>query len=189
MEFETRLVDSRLSVEFGILNDSLHTQALEEYNALTQLHKNSIENWLHSLKLRSGDCKCGAGSVVLGEMLVHIYKKIEHLEHLITKSQVSYIPLESIAHSTKLGHGIIILDSAQLIINEKYYARIMLPIFPARCVPIFATAKENNVLQVTKIGDQDLKDYDSYIVSIEREMLKARKLQKSEKENHEYKDI
>lgn len=180
MGFETRLVDSRLDVEFDMLNDSLNTKALDEYNSIIQLRSKSIENWLHSLKSRSGDCKCGASSVVLGEMLVHLYKKIEYLESYITKSQVSYIPLEYTARTSKLGHGIIILDSTQLVVDQNYYARFMLPTFPARCVPVFCVAKETNVLQITKIGEQDLKDYDSYIVSIEREMLKERRLQKFE---------
>ena len=115
-------------------------------------------------------------------MLVHIYKKLEHLENLITDSHEKYIPLKHSIHTKQLGHGAIILDStmldsASLEIDKQYYVRLFLPVFPVRCVPLFAIAKDTQILQIKKMADRDLKDYDSYIVSIEREMLKARKTQ------------
>lgn len=175
MDLETRLVNARLQIELQEIDDSIEQKALEEYNTIALLHGNSIEKWLSSLKAKSGDCKCGGGTAILGEMLVHIYKKLEHLESLITDSKTQYLPLLHNIETTQLGHGVILLDSVQLAIEKEYYARLFLPVFPTRCVPLFARAKTNGILEITKIAERDLKDYDSYIVSIEREMLKARK--------------
>ncbi|RDU64945.1 hypothetical protein CQA53_07260 [Helicobacter didelphidarum] len=177
MEFKTRLIDARLNIEFNELDDDLNLKATQEYNSLTQLHSHSIDKWLQSLQARSGDCKCGGGTAILGEMIVHIYKKLEHIENLITGEQVEYVPLHFINHTAKLGHGIIILDSNDLIIEKVYYVRLFLPIFPMRCVPLFAIAKDTNVFQINKISERDLKDYDTFIVGVEREALKARKIQ------------
>ncbi len=177
MELETRLVKARLNIEFQLLSDSIESRVLEEYQVITQLHNNSIDKWLHSLQAKSGDCKCGGGSLILGEMLVHIYRKLEHIENIIIGSEVRYVPLENISHTEQLGHGVILLDSVTLQKDKQYYIRLSLPIFPARCIPLFAIAIEENILKIIKIGDRDLKDYDSYIVSVEREMLKARKSQ------------
>ncbi|MWV61922.1 hypothetical protein DCO58_06985 [Helicobacter saguini] len=221
MDFETRLVDSILEIEFQELDDSIQLKALQEYNELTQLHNNSIEKWLHSLHAKSGECKCGASNVIIGEMLVHIFKKLEHIENLISGDNADkYIPLKYKTHTSRLGHGIIILgDSKKLDSIESksqdsnishedsiesslqnpnldskkleniesniklkkeaaYYARLNLPIFPVRCIPLFCIAREENVLEISKIGERDLKDYDAFIVGVEREMLKARKQQK-----------
>ncbi|RDU73363.1 hypothetical protein CQA66_01475 [Helicobacter aurati] len=232
MEFQTRLVESRLQIELQLVDENIHDKALEEYHVITQVHNNSIEKWLSSLKTKSGDCKCGGGTLVLGEMLVQIYKKLEHIENLLSGNITKYIDLAHITYTFKLGHGIIVLcndnitthqtntsdslqdrntmqhtlnDSTQetqldsskiddsseekanieksqlecpnnaLEIGKPYYARLFLPTFPARCIPIFAEALQSYVLRITKIGERDLKDYDSYIVSVEREMLKARK--------------
>lgn len=177
MDLETRLVDASLQIELQVLDDSIELEAIKEYEVITQLHANSIDKWLSSLKAKSGDCKCGGGTAILGEMLVHIYKKLEHLENLITDSHEKYIPLKHSIHTKQLGHGAIILDSTPLEIDKQYYVRLFLPVFPVRCVPLFAIAKDTQILQIKKMADRDLKDYDSYIVSIEREMLKARKTQ------------
>ena len=182
MDLETRLVDASLQIELQVLDDSIELEVIKEYEVITQLHANSIDKWLSSLKAKSGDCKCGGGTAILGEMLVHIYKKLEHLENLITDSHEKYIPLKHSIHTKQLGHGAIILDStmldsASLEIDKQYYVRLFLPVFPVRCVPLFAIAKDTQILQIKKMADRDLKDYDSYIVSIEREMLKARKTQ------------
>lgn len=182
MDLETRLVDASLQIELQVLDDSIELEAIKEYEVITQLHANSIDKWLSSLKAKSGDCKCGGGTAILGEMLVHIYKKLEHLENLITDSHEKYIPLKHSIHTKQLGHGAIILDSTMLDstlleIDKQYYVRLFLPVFPVRCVPLFAVAKDTQILQIKKMADRDLKDYDSYIVSIEREMLKARKTQ------------
>ncbi len=177
MHLETRLVEAKLNIEYQLLDDSMESKFVEEYNTIIQAHNNSIDKWLRSLQTKSGDCKCGGGSLILGEMLVHIYKKLEYIESLIAGSEVSYIPLENTSQTKQLGHGIILLDSLNLQKGGKYYVRLSLPTFPPRHIPLFVTAIENNVLQIVKIGDRDLKDYDSYIVGVEREMLKARKSQ------------
>ena len=240
MDIQTRLVDSRLSIEYEELSDDLGRLATEEYNAITQLHNNSIEKWLHSLTAKSGECKCGNSNVIIGEMLVHIFKKLEHLENLITGDKKQYIPLKNATYTTKLGHGVVFLDSISNVVLEsnslessggaldsnldskvsgagvldsnldskvssggvldsnktdsklakfiesktalvpqrRYYARLILPIFPVRCIPLFCVASESNILQISKIGERDLKEYDGFIVSVEREMLKARRMQK-----------
>ncbi len=177
MDLETRLVDAHLQIELQALDDSIELDATQEYNAITQLHNNSIDKWLSSLKAKSSDCKCGGSTAILGEMLVHIYKKLEHIENLIAGSAVQYIPLHHSTHTTQLGHGVILLDSLQLKLETQYYVRLFLPVFPVRCVPLFAVAKGEGILQIQKMAERDLKDYDSYIVSVEREMLKARKTQ------------
>ncbi|STQ86655.1 hypothetical protein LS73_002990 [Helicobacter muridarum] len=216
MEFQTRLVESRLQIEFQLLDEDLNPKALEEYHTITQIHNNSIEKWLSSLKSKSGDCKCGGGTFILGEMLVQIYKKLEHIENLISGNAIKYIDLEHISHTYKLGHGIVVLQSSDIGAQEKgnlpdvlvnsnlsvyshstnatnisnqpqeshgknllvwrqYYVRLFLPTFPARYVPLFAEGLDIDVFRITKIGERDLKDYDGYIMSVEREMLKARK--------------
>lgn len=129
MDLETRLVDASLQIELQVLDDSIELEAIKEYEVITQLHANSIDKWLSSLKAKSGDCKCGGGTAILGEMLVHIYKKLEHLENLITDSHEKYIPLKHSIHTKQLGHGAIILDStmldsASLEIDKQYYVRL-----------------------------------------------------------------
>lgn len=177
MDLETRLVTANLQIDLQKLDDFIELEAMREYDTITQLHGNSIDKWLSSLKAKSGDCKCGGGTAIIGEMLVHIYKKLEHLENLITDSSTQYIALQHSTHTKQLGHGVILLDSVALDLESQYYVRLFLPVFPVRCVPLFAVAKDNGILQIKKMAERDMKDYDSYIVSVEREMLKARKIQ------------
>lgn len=177
MDLETRLVDASLQIELQVFDDSISLEATKEYETITQLHGNSIDKWLSSLKAKSGDCKCGGGTAILGEMLVHIYKKLEHLENLITDVSTKYIPLHHSLHTTRLGHGVILLDSVPLVVESQYYVRLFLPVFPVRCVPLFAIAKGDGILKIKKMAERDMRDYDGYIVSVEREMLRARKTQ------------
>ena len=177
MNFDTRLVDSRLQIEFQCLDDSILPKVTEEYESLNQAHNSSIDRWLGTLKAKSGDCKCGGGSMVLGEMLAQIYKKLEHIENLISGDSARYVDLGEIAHTSKLGHGVILLVDGykDLQIDKEYYGRLLLPLFPSRQVPLVAVAIGPQALSVTKMGERDLKDYDSYIVGVEREMLRARR--------------
>ncbi len=177
MELDTRLVFSRLNFEFQILDENLKEEAQNEYHLLTKLHSDSMDKWLHSLQVKSMNCKCGAGTLVLGEMLGYIYKKLEHIENILLGSEIKYIELKSIGHTKQLGHGYIILDEDSLEIDREYYARLFMPTFPARCMPLFGIAVDKKILKVNKMSESDLRDFDGFIVSTEREMLKSRKAQ------------
>ena len=56
-----------------------------------------------------------------------------------------------------------------------YYARLNLPIFPAREVPVFLSAVDSKKAKIVQMHERDRRDWDSYLMTKERESILDKK--------------
>ena len=79
-----------------------------------------------------------------------------------------------------IGHGYLEFDGDVLKPNESYYARIDMPTFPRRQMPIFFEAISESVGKIVMMHEDDEHDWSTYMVACERVMIRQMKGSQSE---------
>ncbi|PAF50409.1 hypothetical protein BKH43_04775 [Helicobacter sp. 13S00401-1] len=172
-ELGTRLVETRLKLELSLSEDSKN--AFEaEFLDISFSQVSPVDRWINNIYSRS---EARDSDPLVLELLCELYKKLDGLEMMLSKESKSFLELKYEAYSTFLGHGVIVLeDSKNLEPFKEYYARLSLPVFPTREVPLFATLEPEGILKITKMGKKDIEDFDNYIALVERESIRNLKL-------------
>ena len=62
-----------------------------------------------------------------------------------------------------------------MIQNQKYYARLDIPFFPQRDVPLYFVAIDEYVAEIVVMHDRDIKDYNAFIAARERAIIREKK--------------
>ena len=115
-----------------------------------------------------------ADDIVL-KLLVTLHYKLDEIKNILTDNVRQFVKLESKENVEALGHSVIIMPKAVFQKGAQYYARIDLPVFPERLIPIFLEAIEPKVAKVKRIHERDERDWDSYITSRERSLIRELK--------------
>ena len=165
---QTRLVPCEIQIAFEQLNTRNEETFKKEYIALSQNRYGSITQWLNKIKSKN---RTEDTDEVLLELLVELYQKVENIEQILNNRATQYLRLagEGVAHF--VGHNVLCTSSSIFEAGEKYYLRIFLPVFPQRYIGIFARAIAPQVLVFEQIGHNDLVDFDSFVVQMERLMI------------------
>lgn len=154
-----------------------NTKFIQEYYALLQLNDDPLGLWLKSPKIRK---ESEESDHVLLTLLIELHRKIDKLTHLVTSDEPLYLPLEMQGNLKAIGHGYIEFDSNVLKPNESYYARIDMPTFPRRQMPIFFEAISESVGKIVMMHEDDEQDWSAYMVACERVMIRQMKGSQSE---------
>ncbi|MDE5591786.1 MAG: hypothetical protein K2I63_02345 [Helicobacter sp.] len=171
---KSRLIDTSLRIEY----EEVHNQPesfIEEFNKLTQSDEDPIGEWLRLMRAKKGNLD--AENTIILELLVEIYRKIEKLEQTIEGSKKSYLTLKNENLVTTIGHHCFAIKDSNLLENTLYYGRIELPTFPTRIVPIYFLSR-NNLAWIEKIHSRDENEWDSYVASKERALIRFLKSNK-----------
>ncbi|PAF52121.1 hypothetical protein [Helicobacter sp. 13S00477-4] len=162
--FPTRIINYYFEIEY----EKYSQKCEDEYLKLCDGGYDSFDNWLTNLKTKNR----GDNDVVL-EVLAEIYKKLQSLENLIKHQDQKLIPLENKNFAMALGHGIICAEKSIFELEEEYYLRFKLPIFPERYIGVFGRAFEERIVKITKMHQKDTKDFDMFIANREIENLRT----------------
>lgn len=149
-----------------------NTVFIQEYYALLQINDDPLGAWLKSSKIRK---ESEESDQVLLTLMVELHRKIDKLTHLVTSEEPLYIPLSLQANLKAIGHGYMQFDSDVLQVGETYYARVDMPTFPRRQMPIFFEALTENVAKIVLMHEDDEKDWSAYMVACERVMIRQMK--------------
>ena len=166
---KSRLINTALKIHY----DTAHSNAEEfaiEFNKLTQSDEDPIGEWLRLMRAKKGNFD-NENTIVL-ELLVEIYRKIELLEHKIQGETKTYVPLSNEGLITTIGHSCFRIKDSTLQENTLYYGRVELPTFPTRILPIYFIFNTNLAL-VEKIHARDENEWDSYVASKERALIRS----------------
>lgn len=173
---EIRLVPAFLKVAYE--PSSLeNTTFVQEYYALLQLNDDPLGLWLKSSKIRK---ESEESDQVLLTLIIELHRKIDKLTHLVTSDQPLYLTLALQGTVKAIGHGYLEFDSNVLIPKESYYARIDMPTFPRRQMPIFFEAISESIGKIVMMHEDDEKDWSTYMVACERVMIRQMKGNQSE---------
>lgn len=171
---KSRLINTALKIEFDKTHTNAESYALE-FNKLTQSDEDPIGEWLRLMRAKKGNLE-GENLVIL-ELLVEIYRKIESLEARIDGSTKDYVPLAEKATINTIGHGCFALLDIKLMENTLYYGRIELPTFPTRIVPVYFVY-HSGLAWIEQIHARDEIEWDSYVAGKERALIRSLKLNK-----------
>jgi hypothetical protein len=112
---------------------------------------------------------------VLLELVVALHRKVDELTNMIKQEKKELISLKNSAKITHIGYEYIKLAQPLLIQNQKYYARLDIPFFPQRDVPLYFVAIDEYVAEIVVMHDRDIKDYNAFIAARERAIIREKK--------------
>jgi len=172
-----RFVNASLKIAFeeGSFEENIF---LREYYALSLLNNDPLGMWLKSSKIRKD---AEQSDQVILTLLVDLHRKVDALVHSANhKDKPLHLPLAKNGTLNAIGHGYIQFDSDRLLEGESYYARIDMPTFPRRPIPLFFEALSASIGKITHMHDDDEKDWSIYLVACERAMIRQMKGNSSE---------
>ena len=158
-----RLVKAPISMDFSkIKNDE---DFKDEFHSLSQDNNDPIGVWIKNMRSRG---KISDENEAIFQLLVELHRKVDAL----SSKERSYLPLCNNALLDSIGHGLLIFRDNVLEENSKYYGRISIAVFPQRIIPMYFIAKDSKSANIYLMHSQDIADYDSYIASRERAMIR-----------------
>ncbi|WP_299549061.1 hypothetical protein [uncultured Helicobacter sp.] len=166
---KSRLIQTSLNIEY----EAVHNNAeafVEEFNKLTQSDEDPIGEWLRLTRAKKGNLE--SDNVVILELLVEIYRKIESLEARISGDKKNYVALKNKGSINTIGHSCFALKDSNLLENTLYYGRIELPTFPTRIVPVYFVY-HSSLAWIEQIHGRDEVEWDSYVASKERALIRS----------------
>ena len=177
---KSRLIETSLKIEFDKVQNNPEIFA-KEFTKLTQSDEDPIGEWLRLTKAKKGGLE--GDSIIILELLVEIYRKIESLEKTLGSIKKEYTILAQKGEITTIGHGCFIMKNTSLEENTLYYGRIELPTFPTRIIPVYFIYR-SELAWVEQIHGRDESEWDSYVASKERALIRTLKQNKRD-ENDE----
>lgn len=170
-----RTVQAPLNLEFALINaanaDELKSYE-REYASLSNADTDPLGEYMKYARAKADSRE--ADDITL-KLLVTLHYKIDEIKNILTDNVRKYVKLTHKETVDSLGHGVIIMSKAIFQQGRSYYARIDIPVFPERIIPLFIDAVEPTVAKVKRMHERDERDWDSYITSRERALIRELK--------------
>ncbi len=171
-DIATRLIKTPLKIEFSkVLGD--YDKFKFEFDLLSENNDDPIGLWLKNMRARG---KVIDENEPLLQLLVELHRKIDKLNARFDNETREYLKLDHIYNLDSIGHNILVFKDDVLEINELYYSRLDIAVFPIRKMPIFFESIDKNIAKITLMHSRDIVDFDSYIASKERANIREEKL-------------
>lgn len=168
LNIQTRIAPCELEIDFSKVSEDNEEQFKKEFVALAEQKQGVLNQWLNKLKSKN---RMQDTDEVLLELLIEIYKKIDRLEQILDQKAKTYLPLESRAMISHIGHSVLCMSQPTFDEQQDYYLRLFLPIFPQRYVGLFGLALHPQVIRIEHIHTNDAGDFDSLVAERERLMI------------------
>lgn len=165
-----RLVQAPLDIFFEEIEDE--EVYLREFEKLTQAEEDPVGQWLKLAKARG---ETGDSDTVLLTLVAELHRKIDDLNAYVRNEIPKRLELAKKALVDSIGFEHINLQEEILEPQKRYYARILMPIFPKREIALFLEAKSTTLVEITRMHESDSKDWDAYIMARERIMIRQKK--------------
>lgn len=165
----SRKIPAPLTIVYEPLKKEREETLKREYYSLSQSDDDAIGQWLRVAKAK-GDTR--DSDTVLLHLVVELHRKVDELTKIVKNETKEYIELEERSDIELIGHGFFQTKLDIFEPNRSYYGRVDLPVFPSRVVPIFFKGLEPNIGKIELMHDRDSKDWDGYITSRERAIIR-----------------
>lgn len=168
----TRIISAPLRIEFSKIQNNIEIFK-KEFDLLSENNDDPISSWLKNARARG---KIIDESEPVVQLLVELHRKIDTLAFQINKEDSKkYLNLDFSLSLNSIGHKLLIFPNDVLESNMHYYSRLDIAVFPLRKMPIFFNAINNNTAKITLMHDRDVIDFDNYIASRERSIIRESK--------------
>lgn len=168
-----RLVQAPLEMRYEAIVDEAHY--LREFEKLSQSEEDPVGQWLKLAKAR-GETSESDG--VLMTLLVELHRKVDALSAYVRNEIPERLELANFGRIDAIGFEYIQLEKEGFEPEMRYYARVAMPVFPKRDIPLFLEAKTTTLAQIQRIHESDRKDWDAYMMARERIMIRQQKAER-----------
>jgi hypothetical protein len=163
-----RLIPAPLFIEFEEDNEKFK----EEYDKLGAEIDDPVGQYLKMAKAR-GETK--DSDKVAIELLTALHRKVDEVLSLLKNEEKELIELKYTAKITHIGYEYFKIKEKLFKPNQKYYARVDIPFFPQREVPMYFIAVDEQVAEILMMHDRDVKDYNAFVAARERAIIREKK--------------
>ncbi len=163
-----RLVEAPIDIHFSEVGEN-EELFLREYQQLSESDDDPISHWLKLAKAKGDTTDTDP---VLLNLIVELHRKIDSLEMLIKNEEPKRVSLNIEAEIESIGFEHFKLSNDILEEGASYYARVEMPVHPKRDIPIFFTALDGSLAQITKIHERDEKEWGAYLTARERVLIR-----------------
>jgi len=163
-----RLIPAPLFIEFEEDNEKFK----DEYARLGAEIDDPVGQYLKMAKAR-GETK-DSDKVVI-ELVVALHRKVDEVLSLLKNETKDLIELKYTAKVTHIGYEYFKIKEKMFKPNQKYYARLDIPFFPQREVPLYFIAVDEQVAEILIMHDRDIKDYNAFVAARERAIIREQK--------------
>lgn len=171
-----RLVPAPISVLFSEAS-SQRDLFEREYQQLSDSDENPINQWL---KLAKGRGETSETDPVLLNLIVELHNKIDALEMFLKNEEPKRVSLTVEAHIDSIGFEHFNLSEELLQEGMEYYGRVEMPVHPKRDVALFFVAESKTLAKITKIHDQDEREWGAYLTARERILIREARERKND---------
>jgi len=163
-----RLVRAFVKIEFDLFDE----EKKKEFDLLSAETDDPIGQYIKLAKAR-GETK--ETDPVLLELLIALHRKIDDLTAYIKNEKKELISLRFKSEIDGVGFEYFRIKDDLFEKGNKYYARIDLPVFPERKIPVIFEAVDSKIAKILQMHERDEKDYNAFIVARERAIIREMK--------------
>ena len=163
-----RLIPAPLFIEF----EEDKKEFKEEYDKLGAEIDDPVGQYIKMAKAR-GETR-DTDKVVM-ELVIALHRKVDEVLSLLKQEEKELIELKYTAKITHIGYEYFKIKEKLFIPNQKYYARLEIPFFPQREVPIYFISLDEQIAEIIIMHDRDIKDYNAFVAARERAIIREKK--------------
>ncbi len=158
------------NIEFEELGDR-EDEFLREFDTFSETNSNPIDDMIQKMKAKEGK---NAPEDMTIFLLAELHKKIDELTKLVKGDKHTYIELKNKTTLDFAWFDHLVIGGLKA--GETYYARLEIPLFRPRPIPMFFRATDEGNAEISKIWARDRQEFDSYLASKEREEIAMQRL-------------
>lgn len=168
---DMRLIPAPISIAFSLDEERSETFK-REFDSLAESDDDAIGQWLKLAKARG---ETSESDPILLMLVTELHRKVDHILQKLENRDNEVIPLAENVDIDGINYDYFSLKSTKLTPLKTYYGRVSMPTFPKREVPLFFKAVDAQTAQITLMHLRDRKEWDSYVASRERTMIREMK--------------
>lgn len=163
-----RLIKAPIDILCSECTDDNYKDFKREYDKFSESDDDPVGHWMKNAKAKG---ETNQDDIIL-TLLVELHRKIDRLEKTIQQKPDKRIPLDNKIEIDSIGYEYFKIDGDMFVQDKMYYARINMPSFPKRDIPVFVRALSGSLVYIVHMHERDIKDWDNYVASRERAMIR-----------------
>ena len=164
-----RFVPASLNITFEEVTDMNRSIFRNEYNTLNEYENDDIKEWVSKLKAQG---KLDDTDRVLLTLLIELHKKIDNIETILKNNENKSLKLQHSSKIVGIHFDHIQINDFDFLENNLYFAKIQLPVFPKREIPIYLLGLNSTIAKIHMISQKNQDDWNSLVMAKEREEIR-----------------
>jgi hypothetical protein len=165
---DIRLIKAPIDLVCSLCTEDNYEKYKREFDKSSESDDDPVGHWIKNAKARG---EAQAEEIVL-TLLVELHRKVDAIERTLKNKDDEKIKLDSMLDVDSINYEYIQVVDEFFEPEKEYYVRVNMPTFPQRDIPMFLVARSTTLAYIKSIHDRDIKDWDNYVASRERVMIR-----------------